>query len=314
MKNKAILIIVIITTIVALVPIFIKNSSLLTILCNILLYIALATSWNILGGYAGQVSLGHSAFFGLGALITRLTWIAGWPLFISILLGSLVAVLFALLIGSPAFKLKGAYFTIGTLALGQVLYATVGNIFSTSSTLPPDALKNYDLNPRFYLFLGVAFIAVLTAYLLTSSKFGLGLKAVREEEDAAETLGVNAFKHKLIAFAVSAFLTGLAGGAFAYFHVGYYPQYPFSTLWSLDPQMMSFIGGTGTIIGPIIGAVFFQVLKQYVSLNFGEFHLLIFGVMFILVVLFLPGGLVGLWKKVQNLYVNKKKKVTQQPE
>lgn len=313
MKKKAILFIIIIAAVLAFAPMVIKKTSTLTVLCNVLLYMALATSWNILGGYAGQVSLGHSAFFGLGALLTRITWIAGLPLVISLLLGALIAVLFALLIGSPAFKLKGAYFTIGTLALGQVLYATVGNIFSTSSTLPPEALKNYDLTPRYYLFLIVALMALLTAYILTSSRFGLGLKAVREEEDAAESLGVNAFRHKLIALAVSAFFTGLAGGAFAYFHVGYYPQYPFSPIWSLDPQMMTFIGGTGTIIGPVIGAIFFVVLKQFMSVSFGEFHLLIFGILFILVVLFLPRGLVGLWGKIQKVLVSKPKIKMEKP-
>ena len=313
MKKKTIIIVTIISLVFAFAPLFIKNTSTLTILCNVLLYIALATSWNILGGFAGQVSLGHSAFFGLGALLTRITWIAGVPLIFSLLLGAIVAVLFSLLIGSPAFKLKGAYFTIGTLALGQVLFATVGNIFSTSSTLPPEALRNYDLTPRYYLFLVVALLAFVTTYVLTSSRFGLGLKAVREEEDAAESLGVNAFKHKLLALVVSAFFTGLAGGAFAYFHVGYYPQYPFSPVWSLDPQMMTFIGGTGTIIGPVIGAIFFVVLKQYMSLNFGEFHLLIFGTLFILVVLFLPTGLVGLWSKVQKIKLFKPKAQEQKP-
>jgi branched-chain amino acid transport system permease protein len=307
MNKKTILLITLIAIVLAFIPLFITKTSTLTILCNILLYVALASSWNILGGFVGQVSLGHSAFFGLGALVTRMLWFAGWPLIIGLILGAILAVVFALIIGSPAFKLRGAYFTIGTLALGQVLYATIGNIFPTISSLPLDALKNYSLTPRYLLFLVVAFLTILAAYILTSSSFGLGLKAVREEEDAAESLGVNAFKHKLIALIVSAFFTGLAGGAFAYFHVGYYPQYPFSPIWSLDSSMMAFIGGTGTIIGPIIGAVFFEVLKEFLSLRLPEFHLTVFGILFILVVLFLPGGLVGLWNKIQKMISTKPK-------
>ena len=274
-------------------------------LCMILLYISLASSWNILGGYTGQISLGHSAFFGLGALATRILWFAGWPLLLSVLLGGIVAMLFAFLIGFPAFKLRGAYFTIGTLALSQILYATVGNIFPTISSLPLEELKTYSLTPRYFMFLGVAFLTVLIAYILTSSSFGLGLKAVREEEDAAESLGVNAFRHKLAALLLSAFLCGLAGGAFAYYHVGYYPQYPFDPIWSLDAQMMVFIGGTGTILGPIIGAVFFVVLEEFLSLKLAEFHLTVFGILFILVVLFLPKGLAGLWNRIQKIQLKK---------
>jgi branched-chain amino acid transport system permease protein len=301
MKKKTLIIITLVTIGLAFFPLFIKKTGTINILCNVLLYVGLATSWNILGGYAGQVSLGHSAFFGLGALVTRLLWFAGWPLIICLLLGGLLATLFALLIGSPAFKLKGAYFTIGTLALAQVLYATIGNVFPTISSLPVDVLRNYSLTPRYLLFLGIAFLTVIAAYIMASSSFGLGMKAVREEEDAAESLGVNAFKHKLIALVVSAFLTGLVGGAFAFYHAGYYPQYPFSPIWSLDSSMMAFIGGTGTIVGPIIGAIFFEVLKEFLSTNLPNIHLTVFGVLFILVVLFLPGGLVGLWNKFQLL-------------
>jgi branched-chain amino acid transport system permease protein len=127
------------------------------------------------------------------------------------------------------------------------------------------------------------------------------MMAVREQEDAAESLGVSALRHKLIALGISAFFTGLAGGAFAYYHVGYYYQYPFSPSWSLDMLTMVYIGGQGTILGPIVGAIFFVALRQYLVLNVGEYHLIIFGSLFILVVLFLPGGIVSLWGKLQNV-------------
>jgi len=308
-KTLTIVIIVLVSLVLALIPLFVTKNSTLNYLCLILLFVTLASSWNILGGYSGQISLGHSAFFGLGALATRLLWFGGWPILPSMLIGGAIAVAFALMIGSPAFKLRGAYFTIGTLALAQILFATVGNIFSPISSLPLEALTTYTLPPRYLLFLGLAFLTILVSYLLVNSSLGLGMVAVREEEDAAESLGVNAFRHKLIALLVSAFFAGLAGGAFAFYHVGYYPNYPFNPIWSLDASMMVYIGGTGTIIGPIIGAVFFVVLKEFMSLNFGEFHLLVFGILFILVVLFLPGGLVGLWKKIQRIWIKRQKKV-----
>ena len=128
------------------------------------------------------------------------------------------------------------------------------------------------------------------------------MMAVREDEDAAESLGVSALSHKLLALGISAFFTGLAGGAFAYYHVSYYYQFPFIPVWSLDMLTMVYIGGQGTIIGPIIGAVFFVGLREFLVRNLGEYHLIIFGVLFILVVLFLPGGIIEAWEKIQRLF------------
>jgi len=291
----------------ACVPLVIEKDSVMTLLILVLLYVILATSWNILGGYTGQTSLGHAAFFGLGSLATRLLWIKGFPILPSIMAGSLLAVAFALLIGTPAFRLRGVYFAIGTLALAEILNVTVGNVFPEISSLPVQELVAYQLTPRYYALLAMAVIVIGLSYLLVNSRLGLGLMAVREEEDAAESLGISALRHKLIALGISAFFTGLAGGAFAYYHVGYYYQYPFSPSWSLDMLTMVYIGGQGTILGPIIGAVFFVTLRQYLVLNVGEYHLIIFGILFILVVLFLPGGIVSIWSKVQRALTRRSK-------
>ncbi len=285
----------------AILPLVVKTDSIINLTILIFLYIVLASSWNILGGYAGQVNLGHAAFFGLGTLATRLLWLSsGWPLFPSILAGGVVAVAFALLIGLPAFRLKGVYFAIGTLALAQILYITVGNILPKISSLPAEALGAYQLLPRYYLLFGLAVFAVGTAYVLVNSRWGLGIMAVREEEDAAESLGVSALRHKLLALVVSAFFAGLAGGAFAYYHVSYYYQFTFGPVWTFDPIMMVYIGGQGTIIGPVIGAVFFVIIKEFLALRFVELHLAVFGTLFILVVLFLPGGFIEVWGKIQK--------------
>jgi branched-chain amino acid transport system permease protein len=162
-------------------------------------------------------------------------------------------------------------------------------------------LADYQLMPRYYLFLVLAILTIGSAYFLVNSKWGLGMMAVREGEDAAESLGISALKHKLLALTVSAFFAGLVGGAFAYYHVSYYLNMPFGPEWTFDPMMMAYIGGTGTIIGPIIGAIFFVGLKQFLVWNVGEYHLIIFGTLFILIVLFLPGGLVEAWRKIRRL-------------
>jgi len=301
MKSLQIISIILVVVILACLPMVVEKESTINLLVLIMLYVILASSWNILGGYTGQTSLGHAAFFGLGSLVTRLLWIKGVHILPSILAGSLLAVAFALLIGAPAFRLKGVYFAIGTLALAEILNVTVGNMFPEISSLPVKELIAYQLVPRYYALLGLAVFVVGGSYLLVNSRVGLGMMAVREQEDAAESLGVSALRHKLIALGVSAFFTGLAGGAFAYYHVGYYYQYPFSPSWSLDMLTMVYIGGQGTILGPVIGAVFFVALRQYLVLNVGEYHLIIFGALFILVVLFLPGGIVSLWGKLQKV-------------
>jgi branched-chain amino acid transport system permease protein len=297
-------------------PFLTKRDNLINLVILIFLYVILASSWNILGGYTGQTSLGHAAFFGLGSLATRLLWTGGYPLFWSLLAGGIVAVLFALLIGIPAFRLKGVYFAIGTLALAQILNITVGNVFPNISSLPPDMLATYTLLPRYFLFFGIAVITVVSIYLLVNSRLGLGIMAVREQEDAAESLGVSALRHKLLALTISAFFAGLAGGAFAYYFVSYYYQFPFMPVWSFDTLTMVYIGGQGTIIGPIIGAVFFVLLREYLAQTLGEYHLIVFGVLFILVVLFLPGGLVEAWEKIRKFFSKQRslRKVDQTPQ
>jgi branched-chain amino acid transport system permease protein len=299
-RKQAILIALLIAILIAL-PVVIKRDSLINLALLVLLYISLASSWNILGGYTGQTNLGHAAFFGLGTLATRFLWLSGWNLFPSLLVGGLLAVVFALLIGIPAFRLRGVYFAIGTLALAQILYITVANTLPQISSLPARDLASYQLVYRYYLFLGLALLIIGASYVLVNSRLGLGIMAVREEQDAAESLGVSALKHKLLALCASAFFAGLTGGAFAYYHVGYYPYLPFSPEWTFDSMMMAYIGGTGTIVGPIIGAVFFVILREFLVLKLAELHLMVFAVLFILVVLFLPGGIIGVWGKLQKV-------------
>jgi branched-chain amino acid transport system permease protein len=285
----------------AALPFFTARNDLLNLGVQIFLAIALAQSWNLLGGYAGQINLGHAAFFGLGALATRILWVGGLPLFLALGAGAAVATAFGVLIGGPAFRLRGAYFAIGTLALAEILRITVGNLMPEISTIPTAALASYSLVPRYYLSLALATLCVVVVALVIRSRVGLGIQAVREDEAAAEASGVGALRHKLLALALSTALVGLTGGAFAYYHVSYYPQHAFSPAWTFDAVLISFIGGVGTLHGPILGALFYVILKEVLALRLVELHLLIFGVLFILVVLFLPGGLVEAWSRARRL-------------
>ncbi|HEV8615732.1 MAG TPA: branched-chain amino acid ABC transporter permease, partial [Methylomirabilota bacterium] len=251
----------------ALLPLAVPRDDVLNFVFLILLSITLAESWNIVAGYAGQVNLGHAAFFGLGALVARTLWIGGAPIAAAMLAGAAVAVLFALVIGVAAFRLRGAYFAIGTLALGEILRTTANNVLSEISTLPTRTIATYRLSHRYYLALALATVSVAAVAALGGSRLGLGMRAIREDEEAAEASGVGSLRLKLTALALSTALAGLAGGLFAYYHISYYPSHAFGPQWTFDALLMTFIGGVGTLHGPVLGAVLYVVLKEYLAVQ-----------------------------------------------
>jgi branched-chain amino acid transport system permease protein len=285
----------------ALLPLVRPRDDVLNFVVVLLLAIALAESWNIVAGYAGQVNLGHAAFFGLGALTARTLWIHGTPIALAMTAGTVVATAFALVIGVAAFRLRGAYFAIGTLALGEILRSTVGNVLPEISTLPVADIGGYRLVHRYYLALGLAALSVITVAWLAGSGLGLGMQAIRDDEEAAEATGVGAVRLKLAALALSTGLAGLAGGLFAYYHISYYPAHPFSPHWTFDAVLMTFIGGVGTLQGPVLGALLYVALKEYLAVRWVDLHLLIFGALFVAIVLVLPGGLAQAVTRLRRL-------------
>ncbi len=297
----------------ALVPALVRRDDVVNFIFIVLLSITLAQSWNILGGYAGQVNLGHAAFFGAGALVTRTLWAAGANVVLAMLAGAAVAVAFGLAIGVPAFRLRGAYFAIGTLVLAEILRITIGNLLPEISTLPTATIAQYRLAHRYYLALVLATVAVVSVALLSRSRAGLGMRAVREDEDAAQASGVGALRLKLFALALSTGFAGLGGGLFAYYHPSYYPQHPFAPHWTFDALLITYIGGVGTLHGPVLGAVFYTFLKEYLAIHWVDSHLLIFGVLFMAIVLVLPGGLVDLVSRGRNRLRSQRRAATASP-
>ena len=279
-----------------LVPLIFTRTDILTFFFLTLLYITLSQSWNILGGYTGQINLGHAGFFGAGALAARYIWLHfGLPLPLAILGGGLAATIFAMIIGFPAFRLRGIYFVIGTLVLAEILRLVFYTILPRADVMPMRLLGAYSLIPRYYLSLLIALLTVAAVYWISRSRLGLGLMSIREDEDAAEASGVDTQRYKLLAFAISTFLAGLAGGIYAYYSAAFRAGGLFEPVWTFDAVIIVFVGGVGTILGPVIGSVFFVLLKQFLSLYLpGGIHVAVFGVLFIIVVLFLPGGLVEL--------------------
>jgi len=283
------------------VPILVRREDVLNVGVVFLLSVALAQSWNIVAGLAGQVNLGHAAFFGLGALVARTLWVAGTPVALAMAAGAAVAIAAGVGVGLVAFRLRGAYFAIGTLALAEILRVSVGNVLPEISTLPAATIAGYRLTARYYVALALALGSVLVVTALVASRLGLGMQAVREDEAAAEASGVGALAVKLRAVALSTGLAGLAGGVFAYYHISYYPQHAFSPAWTFDALLITFIGGVGTVHGPVLGALFYVLVKEYLAVRWVDFHLLIFGLLFIAIVLLLPGGIVEAAARLRRL-------------
>ncbi|MFP3880908.1 MAG: branched-chain amino acid ABC transporter permease [Actinomycetota bacterium] len=276
---------------IAVVGLFFESQHVLTLTIQTMILAALAMSWNILGGFAGQISLGHAAFFGFGALITRELWLGGTAFALAVLVAVVVTAVAAAVVGIPMLRFRDIYFAIGTLALGVAVFITAGNLWPGISSLPADALRAYEFTGPYLFALGALVVTVLVSLWLKHSKLGLGMMTVREDEEAAKATGVNAFAHKMAAFVISAALAALAGSAFAYFSVSYYPNFAFSVIWTFEAILVVFIGGIGTLAGPLLGSVFFIVGRDLMPTDIDEFQVVFFGLLFIVVVLLLPGGL-----------------------
>jgi branched-chain amino acid transport system permease protein len=233
----------------------------------------------------------------MGSLITRSLWLGGTPFMLAFLIGGLSTMFLGMAIGSVTFFLKGPYFAIATLGVAMIARITIGNTLPRATSLTADLLSNYSLTNRYYLALVTAFVTFIVIYLVVHSRIGLGMKAIREDEEEASAIGINPFKTKMIALMMSSFFGGLAGGLYAFFYASYYWHTSFELLWCFEPILITFIGGAGTMIGPVIGSIFFVAMQEIFILTAGEAGTVIFGAAFIVVVLFLPKGLVGLVSK-----------------
>jgi branched-chain amino acid transport system permease protein len=301
-KSKAFLIGGIMVLVFVLLPqVASLGNYILSLLFTLFIYIVLAQSWNLLGGYAGQFNLGLAAYFGTGVLSWSLLYFAGVPPYVAMLAGGVAAVVLACIIGIPTLRLKGIYFAIGTLALAEALRITVGNFFPASVYVPPTYWSNYSIVERYYVGLALVILTITTVYTMVNSQVGLALKAIRDDEDAAKATGVNPAKYKIFVFVISSFLVGLAGGVFSYYRGLITPVFQFLPDWTFGPLVAACIGGLGTITGPILGSIIFVLLQEFFSQTIGKAHFIVTGIFFILVILFLPRGLVQSGASIRRL-------------
>jgi branched-chain amino acid transport system permease protein len=279
-------------------PAVVHNTFFLRVLTEMIMWIGLALSFDVLAGYTGYLNFGHSAFFGIGAYTTALLMMkAHWPFAPSCLAGAVAAALGALIIGFPTLRLRGAYFAIATWALARAIqqFALV-----SAFTGGPDGMRlTAYLNPQFFFYamlivVGATFFGLW--FLLERAPFGLKLKAVREDQESAKALGLNPTLLKIQALVLSAIPTALIGGVFAYWVTFIDPSSTLGDLVSDQALVMVVFGGMGTLIGPVVGAVLIFAFKTlfwaYLS-NYEVLYIIILGAVIALSVVFLPNGALG---------------------
>jgi branched-chain amino acid transport system permease protein len=290
----------------ALLPLLKPDIYYLSALFSVFLYASLACGWNIFGGYTGYMNFGHAGFFGVGAYTSALLLlkIGLSPFYTSILGGALASVL-AAIIGYPCLRLRGPYFVLVTFCLGLAARIVVINLEWTGSStglwLPFPKVSMFANRVIFYeTMLAIMVLTILVAIWIERSKLGLGLRSIFQDEDSAETQGVNAAKLKMAAFMVSAFLAGLAGGIYGYYRSYIHPDFIFDVSISVFVVLMALLGGRRSWMGPVIGAAILVVVNEfltaYVAIG-AEFSRIIYGLLLVIVIMYLPGGLIGVFKE-----------------
>lgn len=267
------------------------------------IYAAAAVSWNMFSGYTGYIALGHAVFFGLGgytlALLYHYWHVAGyWPLVLLPVCG-LIATVVAVPLGAIALWARGHAFVVITIAFTFIFQLLAYNLRSItlgstglSLPFPPWGVDGY-YTVFYYIGLATTLLAFATSWFIRNSKYGLGLLAIRDDEDRARGLGVRTMSSKLTAFAISAFFVGVSGALEFYLIGSIYPNTGFNPLVDVELALMTFLGGAGTLAGPLVGAVIVPA-QQYFGLEFGTqgYYLIVYGALFLVVLLLLPEGIV----------------------
>jgi len=302
-----------VAALLALVPLLPLSSYLMHIFILVIMWAIIGMAWNLLGGYTGLVSFGHAAFFGLGAysagvVYQRLGWSGWWGLPVAVV----VVALFSLVMGIVVLRLRGPYFNLSTLAIGEVLRVTAQNLDKLTQGDLGILLKHRSWTDKQNFYWVILLLALGTFYAikaLVGSRLGYYFVAIREDQDAAESLGIDTTLYKTIALTVSGVLTGLAG-AFYFNYMGYIdPKVVFDLPGiSILAIMIVMVGGAATQTGPLVGSLIMVLLAEWVRSipKLGAAHMSVFGVLLILIIIFLPNGLVGDFGKIRRLFAGKK--------
>lgn len=267
----------------------------------VLMYAILSLSWNFIGGMAGYPSFASAAFFGLGAYAGAVSQKLGLPMTLAWTIAGIAALLFAALLGVALLRLRGHYFAIASLVVAEVLRELVNSATDLTGggmglNLPVPRMASVQAQAAlfFYAMLAVCAAAFAATLVVAHSKLGFGLRCIRQNEAAADMIGVNTTLYKVAAFMLSALFVGIAGAIYASWVHYIEPPDVFDVLYSIKPVVMVLLGGAGSLFGPLAGAALFLVLEELVWRRFLEIHTGVLGLLIVLLVLFLPRGLVSL--------------------
>lgn len=260
---------------------------------SLLMYVALTQSWTLLSGMTGYVSLGHVVFYGLGAYVAVLLW-REVPLAAIVALAALVAFAFAALIGLPALRVRGPYFVILTFGLAELAKYIVIVIEGWLGKFSRVVFGAPEIETLYYIMLGLAAAATALTFLVRRSRFGRGLLALRENEEAAETVGVPTVRFKLFAYALSALIPGAVGSVMVLRQTYFEPAQIFDPVISFSIVTMAVVGGSEDVKGPLLGAAGFVLLSELLWANAPQLYMVLVGLLLIVFVLFAPQGLSGL--------------------
>lgn len=318
-KNVQLCTLVLVGLVTLGLPLVVKSPTYLHILIMLYLYAYLTTSWNLVGGFAGVLPLGHSVFVGIGAYTsTILSLQYGISPWLGMIVGGVIAAVIGVLIGLPTFKLRGGYFALATIAFGEGIRVMIENIdylgpFNFNGPrglqIPPlkTGLANFMFahkEPYYYIILIMLVCVLAFTWFISKRKLGYYLYAGGEEQEAAMALGVNVARCKLIAMALSSFLTALAGTFWAQLTLFIHPKSVMSLDLSFEIAFIALIGGRGSIAGPVLGALLLRPVSDFSRIYFGDtlpgLHLIIFGSVLVLVMIFQPHGLQEPLMKVYN--------------
>jgi branched-chain amino acid transport system permease protein len=302
-------------------PQVVKSSFAVDIFVRILLFAFIGTAWNLMGGYAKQLSLGHAAYFGLGAYTSTILQInydiSPW---IGMVVGGVVAAIASLPIGWLCFRLRGPYFTIATIATAQALmliflkfrdfaWGAEGTTIPNLGTAPL-MMQFENKSSYYYVVLGLLLLSLLVTWLIERSWIGNYLVAIGEDEDAAEAIGVNAPKMKRDIYMISAFLTALAGTFYTQYIYFIDPATAFSFSISIEAALVSIVGGIGTLWGPLIGTVLLEttsaLLQSWLGSSIGGVQLTVYSLILMAVILWRPTGLMGMINEVRQRFAARK--------
>ncbi len=282
------------------------------VLIMFMLFATLSQAWNFIGGFAGQVSFGHATFFGIGAyaslVLLKRYDLSPW---VGMLIGGGVSVLVAVIIGYPVFKLKGHYFAISTFAVAEIFERLFNNwdfvegAIGLPAPVLPEGLVNFmwykTKMPYFYIAFVLFVVVLLLAYKIDRSRMGFYFRAIKQSHEAAEGLGIDTTQYKMLAMAVSAFLTAICGSFYAQYILYIDPPSVLSLDISIKIVLIAVLGGAGTIIGPILGAAVLIPLSEYSRIFLGGtgkgVDLIVFGALILIISVFQPLGMAGFFRK-----------------